>query len=97
MLTHIGYFLETQTLNPKPLLKIKNPCNTLFLNTPLIWRMYKGIRNKGEFNDVKLVKNSSSQQWITRNRSVVAMGVCPERMCHFMICMKIVHRAIKAC
>jgi hypothetical protein len=25
------------------------PYKTLFINTPLIWKMFKGIRNKGEF------------------------------------------------
>jgi hypothetical protein len=33
------------------------PCITLFINTPLIWKMYKGIRNMGELKGHQVCTN----------------------------------------
>ncbi len=66
------------------MLKLLEPRKTLFMNTLLIRKMYKAIKNKGEFKGHwvrhKLdFKNFPYQQLIKCNRSAVAMGGMPRR------------------
>jgi hypothetical protein len=43
---HFWLGLIPSTKNTLPIQSSK-PCKTLFINTPLIWKMYKGIKKKG--------------------------------------------------
>jgi hypothetical protein len=58
-------------------MKLLQPCKTLFINKPQIWKMYKGIRKKKRENlqDINVKKLSVSTTTIS-NRSAMVMGLC---------------------
>ncbi len=43
------------------------PCKTLFINTPKIWKLYKGIRKKENVQDVKLAQTKCQNLFMSKS------------------------------